>query len=527
MSSGLASRKVVIGIVIIVLVAIGAAAVYLMYPAVTPPKRAETLTIGTTDRITQLDPARAYDFYTWEVLNNVGEGLMKYEPGTAKLVYGLAESYTVSEDGLEYVFKLRPNLKFSDGTALEAAQVKYQIDRVFATQADPSWLVVSFVASTEVVNSTAIKFTLTQPASFFPALLATPPYFPVNPKGYPPNEIASESKAGGAGPYGIKSWIRDQELVLEANQYYYGTAPATKTVIIRFYRDASALRLAIETGEIDIAWRAVNPVDLDSLRKNPNLQVFEVPASFIGFLVFNTRDPPFDDVRVRKALTAAVDREEIKSKAFFNTVEKLYTSVPSFLWGRKETFKQYGDANLDLAKQLLTEAGYSEQNKLDVELWYTTTQLGEPGRDMALVIKENWEKTGMVTVSLSTAEWATYLENAANGVMKVYIQIWYPDYLDPDDYVSPFMLTGANAWSGNFYSNTEVDELISQGITTIDQAERVKIYEAIQDILARDIPIAPVFEGKTILVAVKGVQGVLLDATTLLRYATLYKEATG
>jgi peptide/nickel transport system substrate-binding protein len=192
------SKVAVIIVIIVVIIAAALSAVFLTSTVSPPqPKRADTIIIGTTDRVTQMDPAKAYDFYTWEVLNNIAEGLMKYEPGTAKLTFGLAESYSVSPDGTEYVFKLRQGLKFSDGTPLDVTHVKYQIDRVFATQADPSWLVTSFVESVEVVNSTAIKFKLYAPTSFFPALLATPPYFPVNPKGYPPDDIAPDSTAGG------------------------------------------------------------------------------------------------------------------------------------------------------------------------------------------------------------------------------------------------------------------------------------------------------------------------------------------
>jgi peptide/nickel transport system substrate-binding protein len=143
---------------------------------------------------------------------------------------------------------------------------------------------------------------------------------------------------------------------------------------------------------------------------------------------------------------------------------------------------------------------------------------------MALVIKDNWEKTGLVSVSLNTAEWATYLDNAANGIMKVYIQTWYPDYLDPDDYLTPFLGPEANAWSGCFYGNEEVTRLITEAQRIINQNERSMMYKKVQEIIADEIPFVPVFEGKTIMVALKEVRGVLLDATTLLKYHTIYKE---
>ena len=176
--------------------------------------------LGTTDKITVLDPAKCYDFYTWEVFNNIGEGLLKYKPGTTEIVPGIAKSYEVKENGKVYIFHLRPGLKFTDGEPLDAAAVKYSIDRVMRLGLDPSWLVSAFVEKVEVVDKLTVKFILKKPVSYFPALVATVPYFPVSPKSYPANKTA-EPLVGHYGPYKIKRWIRDVELVLEANPDYY------------------------------------------------------------------------------------------------------------------------------------------------------------------------------------------------------------------------------------------------------------------------------------------------------------------
>jgi peptide/nickel transport system substrate-binding protein len=156
-------------------------------PAVASPAAA-TLTIGVTDKVTDLDPANAYDFFTWEVLYNTMAGLLRYKPGTTDLEPDLAESWTVLEGGKVWVFKLRPNLKFCDGTPLTAADVKRSIDRVMKINGDPAWLVTDFVERVEAPNATTVVFYLKAPVSYFLALLATPPYFPVHPK-YAPTKL--------------------------------------------------------------------------------------------------------------------------------------------------------------------------------------------------------------------------------------------------------------------------------------------------------------------------------------------------
>ncbi|MEM2740273.1 MAG: ABC transporter substrate-binding protein, partial [Candidatus Bathyarchaeia archaeon] len=275
--------------------------------------------MGTTDKITVLDPAKAYDFYTWEVFNNIGEGLLKYRPGTTELEPGIAESYEVSRDGSIYTFKLRKGLKFTDGADLNASAVKYSIDRVMRLGLDPSWLVSAFVDRVEVVDTYTVRFILKKPVSYFPSLVATVPYFPVSPKSYPPDEVA-EPTVGHYGPYKIKSWVRDVELILEANPGYYGSPPKTPVFAVKFYKDAASMRLAVEAGEIDIAWRTLRPMDVQDLKRKGVLTVEEVPGPYIRYIVLRCKDKPFDDVKLRRAVAAAVDRGRIVEEVYKGTV---------------------------------------------------------------------------------------------------------------------------------------------------------------------------------------------------------------
>lgn len=517
-------RKLYLGVAVAVVVVV--AIVAFLYTTLYAPPPPKAIVIGTTDKITTLDPAKAYDFFTWEVLLNVGECLLKYKPGTTELVPALAESYEVRDGGLTYVFYLRKGIKFPDGTPFNATVVKWSIERIMHLRGDPSWLVTEFVESVEVIDEYTVAFHLTKPISYFPALVATPPYMPVSPKAYPWDEFRDLPVGMGLlGPYKVIRWERDVELRLEANPDYYGPLPKTKYIVIRFFADSSAMRMALEAGEIDIAWRTLLPTDYEDFKKMPEkFTVIEAPGPYIRYIVMHCNKTPFDNVLLRKAIAAAVDRERICREVFLETTEPLYSMIPKGMWSHINAFlEEYGEHNIELAREFLTRAGYSEENPLEIELWYTPTHYGPTEDEVAAIIKESLEETGMIKVTLRYAEWATYAgEYIAKGVMPIFLLGWYPDYLDPDDYMTPF-LHSEHSWAlGVFYSNPEMDRLLEEAMVAPTVEQREALYIEAQRLLAREAPVVPLFQGKLMIVARKGIEGIVLDATMLLRYYLIY-----
>lgn len=273
---------------------------------------------------------------------------------------------------------------------------------------------------------------------------------------------------------------------------------------------------------MDIAWRTLRPVDIQSLKSNPNLKVIEVPGAFIRYLIINVNMSPTNNKLVRQAIAAAIDRREIASTVFMETVEPLYSMVPIGMWSHDDVFKRYGDGNIDLAKRLLSQAGYSETNKLKIELWYTPTHYGDTEKDVAALIKQQLEKTGMIEVTIRSAEWSTYIDYTRKGSLMISLYGWYPDYIDPDDYLTPFLRTGSNKWTGSGYSNPEIDRLLDQASVLTDIAQRAELYRRVQTLMADDAPMIPLFQGKLFIVAKKNVEGIVLDPTMLFRYYLLY-----
>jgi len=521
--------RTLIAVVLVLIILVGAAVVFTRQgggEATGTEAQQAVVVIGVTDKITDLDPANAYDFFTWEVLSNVMAGLVKYDPDTGEIVGDLATKWEVQEGGKIWIFYLRDDAKFPDGTPCTAKDVVRSIERVMTIQGDPSWLVTEFVDSVEAIDDYTVKFTLKAPTGYFLAVVATPPYFPVSPQ-YPDNEIASDATWGGCGPYMITEWKRDEILVLEPNPYYYGDKPKNDKVIIKFYSNAQALRLALENGEIDVAWRTLTPQDIKDLQAK-GYNVKEIPGLFIRYVVVKTDAPPTDNKLVRQALAAAVDRNEIAQRVFQGTVEPLYSMVPKGMWSHVDVFKEkYGDGNIELARQLLQQAGYSEDNPLRVELWYTPTHYGDTEASLAAVLKEQWEATGMIVVDVKSSEWAQYVEQLSNGQFMLSLLGWYPDYLDPDNYLTPFLKSTANGWTGTGYKNPTVDELLEKAMTSTDQKEREQLYIQVQEILAEDVPYIPLVQGKLYVVLGPNVEDLKVSPLMFLLYDTITVSTQG
>jgi peptide/nickel transport system substrate-binding protein len=490
-----------------------------------PPIEVKPLVIGTTDKLTgSIDSAQAYDFHTWEIFWNMSSGLLNYKPGTTDLVPGLAAEWpAVSPDGLEYTFKLRKGLKFSDGTPFDAKVVKYSIDRVFKTRGDPAWLVTSFVKEVQVVDDYTVKFILNDAYGYFPSLVATPPYFPVSPKVYPIDKIVDQPDVFPCiGPYIVKSLTRDVEIVMEANPDYYGPAPKEKEVIIKYFADATTMRLALENKEIDIAWKTLNPADIEDLKTKPNLKTIEVAGAYIRYLCFVTDTPPTDNELVRQGISYAIDRKAVAEKVFFNQVLPLYSMIPIGMWSHIDAFGEY---NPQKAVEILAKAGYSKSNPLEVPLWWTPTHYGDTEQDVASVLKTSMEKTGVIKVTLQSAEWATYINNFDLHNMLMFLLGWYPDYIDPDDYSSPWAHSGdASNGMGIFLNDPKMDQLLDKAATTSDQPSREKVYKDVQEYWTKSCPTVPIFQGKLFLVVQPNVEGIMVGATMIFNYRTVYRK---
>ena len=249
----------------------------------------DTIIIGTTDEVNSLDANDSYSTHDWEIMKNTGMPLLAYTPGTADLVPGAAVGFPeVSDEGKTYTFTLKEGLVFADGTPLTADAYVYAWDRFEALQGQVSGLVQVYVESVEAPDDLTVVYHLNNPIGFFPALSATAPFVAVNPATFPADEIVQfPDVLDGIGAYKMVSHVVGEQMVLEANDLYSGDAPAIKTVIIKYFADPTTMANAVETGEIDVAWRTLGPVESTRLQDVEGLTVEKIEAPALRYLTFN------------------------------------------------------------------------------------------------------------------------------------------------------------------------------------------------------------------------------------------------
>jgi peptide/nickel transport system substrate-binding protein len=488
----------------------------------------KTLVYGTTEKMTNIDPAEAYDFHTWEIFYNVYQGLLSYVPGGTQLVPALAESYSANPAGDEFTFKLRKGVKFTDGSPFNAQAVKWSIDRVIALKGQPSWLVSDFVDSVSVADDNTVKFKLKFPCAYFDSLVASPPYYPVSPNIYPADKIIwdpSEMKGGqlvGLGAYKMVSFKRDEEVILESNPNYWGKKPAIGRVVIRYYADATTLRLALEKGEVDVAFKTLNPSDIKDLSANKKYVTYKLPGPQIRYLCFETSESVFKDKLLRRAVAALINRPEILQKVYLGQNSPLYSMIPNGMVYHSDDFKTaMGDGNLTLADKYLTQAGYSAAKPFEFELWYTPSHYGDPEVNMAEVLKAQIEKSKLIKVNIMSAEWAAYKEKWKHKEMPSFLLGWYPDYLDPDDYTAAFAGTSGSIGMGIYFSNKEWDDLFLKEQSNADPKVRESVFKDIQKRWTDEVPTAPIWQGDLYVFTKPNVKGVKIGPPLQFLYSEL------
>jgi peptide/nickel transport system substrate-binding protein len=489
------------------------------------PMEAEPMIVGTTDSWSSFESAWVYSFHDWELFHQCADGLLNITPGTAGDVeMALAEDYTISEDGLEYTFKLREGVVFPDGTPFNADAVIFTFDRIEGIDAqlgeNAGFLYTAYASGIEKIDDMTVKVTFNDVYPFAPQLIATNVWKILNPNQHSATEPSTTNTACGIGPYVITSFTEGEELIFEANETYYGEPPVMDKVVVRYFADSPTMALALQNGEVDVAWKSLSPADFEALTGAPGIVTETAGGTEIRYIVYHAPEPPYDNPKVRLGLAQLIDREELADLGWQGIKVPLYSMVPPGFLGHKPSYE--GTEDVEAGKALLAEAGYTEDNPLVMDLWYSPTHYGDTEVDVATVLKDQLEASGVVEVTLQYKEWAEYRDSGRAGELPVSLLGWYPDYLDPDNYTNVFAHSPAS-WSGSYYNNPEMDALLDAQAGELDEATRVGILEEIQDYWVTESPFIPLAQGKLIIAYADYVSGVVLDPIAQLHYFLLEK----
>ena len=487
------------------------------------------VTIGTTLKAETLDPADAYEIFPGILLYNLGDRLYTYEPGTTELVPQLAtEMPTVSEDGLTYTIPLREGVTFHDGTAFNAEAMAFSIQRFMENGGRPAFLLADQIESVEATGDYELTIKLKQEFAAFPSLLTFSGVTPVPPDSY---EIGSgkfkPDTFVGTGPYKLASFSTDS-VKLDINENYWGDKPANQGIDIQVISSSANLFNTFKTGGLDIAYQTLDPEQVRALvdgAEQGGWQTIEADTNTVYYLTLNQKSEPLNDVKVRQAIAALVDRNLLVERVFQGQAEPLYSLLPNTLPSYKPVFKdEYGDGNTEKAKALLTEAGFSESNPMTLEIWHSSSST--PRALVASTLKDSIERQlpGIVNVELNSAESATIFDNLSKGIYPSVLLDWYSDYYDADGFITPFLSCskgsdttgceeGQSQDGGSFYYSAEANDLIKEELAEQDTTARDAVFAQLQELSAKDVPYIPLWQGKDYVFAKSGVEGVSIQPT--------------
>ncbi|MFN6501128.1 MAG: ABC transporter substrate-binding protein [Nostoc sp. DedQUE01] len=497
------------------------------------------ITIGTTAKPRTLDPADAYELAALGLVFNMSDRLYTYEPGSTEIKPQLATALPkVSQDGLTYTIPLRQGVVFHDGTPFNAQAMAFTIQRFIENKGKPSFLLGDIVDSVKTTGDYELSIKLKKPFAAFPSLLAFPGVCAVSPKAY---EVgAGKFKPNifvGTGPYKLAQYGTDS-LRFDTFDKYWGEKPVNNGVNVQIQTSPVNLFNAFRTGAVDVAYLSLQPDQTRSLEeggKKGDWQAIAAQGSVVSYMVLNRNQKPLDKAEVRQAIASIVDRPLINERVLLGQADPLYSMIPTTFNVSQPLFKdKYGDANFNQAKQLLTTAGFSKQNPAKVQIWYPSSS---PTRSLAAQTLKSLvdaKMDGILQFEVSVAEGPAFFKDISRGLYPAALLDWYPDFLDPDNYVQPFLYCdkgsvakgcedGASQTQGSFYYSEVMNKLIDQQRKELNPQTRQKIFTDIQNQVNTDVPYVPLWQNKDYVFARNGVSNVQLNPTQILVYQTIKK----
>jgi len=468
----------VIAIIVIAAVGIWYATRPSPEPTPEPTPEPQILTFATSEDMDNLDPHYTVKNCEMRLTYIIYDGLLQYGRDPEKVDPSLATDWEISEDGLEYTFQLRQGVTFEDGSQFNASVVKFSFDRLLGVGAGPAEP-FGGIDHIEVVDTYTVKLVLERPFAPFLWTLASN-FARIVPPSVMQHEVEGDygqawlsDHSLGTGPFKIDSLLRGESVVLVMNENYWGTASKLDKLIVRIVPEPSTLRMELEAGTIDLAEGIISE-DIDKIKENPDIEVFESVGLGTTFLYFNTQNAPFDDRNVRLAIAYAIDYDEVIQGPLNGYGRQVQGPIPDGMWGRPDL--PLYERDVEKAKSFLADSEYPD----GFSTTFSLAPLAE-WPDIAVLIQEDLAEVG-IDLELKQYDWSRYVDLFLAGEVEFGIIGITPDYPDPDMWCWFLMHSESPLNLASYFDDT-IDSLVDDGRRLTSMEERIPIYEQLQTIV--------------------------------------------
>ncbi|MGW4175052.1 ABC transporter substrate-binding protein [Streptomyces rubiginosohelvolus] len=450
------------------------------------------ITIGTSSVLAGLDPAGVYDAGSWAVFTNIYQNLLTFEPGSPTPKPDAAESCEFTSPALTtYRCELRDGLTFSNGNPLTATAVKHSFERILRIR-DPLGPGPLFANLLSVdARGSLVTFRLAAADATWPSKIATGAGSLVDPAEFPADRLREEKSASGSGPYVIASYTAEKSITLKPNAAYKGAVTRRGVAVeVHYFETSQNVEEAWNARTVDIAYAGLPAATLAGIDpSDEDVRLSAGDSAEAHYLVLNMRSQrePLGRAETRRALASLIDRGHLAGEVFEHTVTPLYSLVPQGVVGHSTAFfDRYPEADAAYAAERLRSAGVSTPVRI---------KLGHQNGIAAVearALKEQWEKDGLFRVELvEERDFTTYQKRSLEGEFDVHLYQWIPDFPDADTFVQP--LVGTGNVLGNGYTSAEVDHAIRDTQRFTDRSKAIQRFRAVQDTVAKDAPLIPVW----------------------------------
>ena len=513
---------------------------------------------GAADPVV-LDGALVSDGESLRVIDQIYESLVSLKPGTTELEPGLAKSWELSEDGLEYTFELQEDVTFHDGEPFNAEAVCFNFDRWYnftGSFQNPSasyyWQTVfggfaetdpesgapeeSYYESCEAVDEGTVVIRLTSPSSAILGALSLSNFSIASPAAlqefgadegevdeegifHPTGTFGTEHPIG-TGPFKFVSWTRGEALTLERNEDYWGESANIDELIFRPIADNAARLQALQSGEIQ-GYDLVEPQDVPTIEGDENLQILDRPAFNVAYVGINQAFPPLDQLEVRQAIAAGLNRQEVVDSFYGGRGEVAKEFMPPEVIGYADDVTEY-EYDPAAAQQLLQDAGV--QTPLELTFCYPTDvsrpYMPDPQRNFEAFAASLNESGFKITPR--SAPWSPdYLGLVDEGKCPLYLLGWTGDFGDPDNFIGTFFQTPQKAWG---FDNEEIFSKLNEAEAETDLDAREELYKEANRLIMDFLPGVPYVHTKPALAFTANVQGYEPSPVSLESFATVTLE---